>query len=162
MGRLVRLSCQLRLQCDGDYALGSNRDPALYGDIGNNPFGLGAWTLPTGDGPARRENQVLTPSDMIALGDAACEWSNFSSRSGPPVGWYELSGALGMYQRADGPTLRLNQLRHGARWNIGFCDGHTENLRSKGLFDLSNPVIAQRWNSDHQSHNVGWVPPPAP
>jgi prepilin-type processing-associated H-X9-DG protein len=47
----------------------------------------------------------------------------------------------------------MNQ-RHGGRWNIGFCDGHVENLRPTDLFNLSNSIVAQRWNYDHQPHST--------
>ncbi len=42
------------------------------------------------------------------------------------------------------------------------CDGHVENLRPLDLFNLSNALVAQRWNIDHQPHNQSWVPPGPP
>ena len=53
------------------------------------------------------------------------------------------------------------QQRHGGRWNIIFCDAHTDALRPSDLFDLRKPLLAQRWNNDHQSHaDVIALPPP--
>jgi prepilin-type processing-associated H-X9-DG protein len=61
---------------------------------------------------------------------------------------------------AGDPAAKANQQRHAGRWNVGFCDGHVENLRPSDLFNLSNSVVAMRWNNDHQPHLQGWMPTP--
>jgi prepilin-type processing-associated H-X9-DG protein len=60
---------------------------------------------------------------------------------------------------ANDSFLKTIANRHGARWNVGFCDAHVENLRTKNLFDRSKPAIAQRWNNDHQPHEQPMFPP---
>jgi prepilin-type processing-associated H-X9-DG protein len=50
-------------------------------------------------------------------------------------------------------------VRHNARWNVGFCDGHVENLAPNDLFNLSKDSVARRWNIDHEPHNEDWRPP---
>ena len=62
-------------------------------------------------------------------------------------------------QPADDPLVHAYRLRHGAKWNVGFCDGHVENLKPNNLFDLSKESVARRWDFDHEPHNTGWHPP---
>jgi len=104
-------------------------------------------------------NRVLVPSDMIAVGDAF-----FALNATIPTGVAVLSEGPYSYlipylQRnippdyANDPAMRENQQRHGGRWNVGFCDALVENLRTSDLFNLTNSIVAQRWNIDHQPHN---------
>ena len=133
---------------------------------GNPEYGLG--TISPGPGVEwwatvpKRESQVVNPSDMIALADAVLLMNPV------PCGSPALSDAFfipSFYTEimfgkpADDPNVRSYGLRHGARWNVGFCDGHVENLEPKRLFDLSNEGVARRWNFDHEPHNSGWHPP---
>jgi prepilin-type processing-associated H-X9-DG protein len=109
-----------------------------------------------------RESQVLSPSDMIALGDAT-PWPGETPVAGIPKleAGFHLADCYKeiMYGLPAGdPAVQAVQHRHGGRWNVGFCDGHVENLRAGDLFNVSNSVVAQRWNNDHQPHNEGWSP----
>jgi len=120
------------------------------------------------------ESRVVSPSDMIAFGDATFGGSvNGSWLPGtPPWGDLLYSKTFELFAHvydevirggpanASDPTAGLTAQRHGGRWNVTFCDGHVENLRSKDLFDFTNPNVARRWNSDDQAHNKGWAPPP--
>lgn len=118
----------------------------------------------------RSESEVASPSDMIAFGDGIF-WRPVYAYSveDPPHASLEYDFILfqSFYNEvfrgkpADGNdnTIGLMARRHGERWNVSFCDGHVENLRARDLFDFSNAMVARRWNSDHQPHNVGWVPP---
>jgi prepilin-type processing-associated H-X9-DG protein len=134
-------------------------------DIGNRvnlpTLGLGGNGDSDSFGPAR-ENQVVSPSDMIAMGDAFFD--------NDPLGghlylefvfikpfYYDLT-VRGL--PPGNPATQAMRQRHGGRWNTGFADGHVENLRDKGLFDLTNPDVARRWNNDHKPHNQLWQPPP--
>jgi prepilin-type N-terminal cleavage/methylation domain-containing protein/prepilin-type processing-associated H-X9-DG protein len=153
---------------------------ADFGSYGYNDFGTGpgggrglgfssrAWglLLPT------RESQVVAPSDMIGMGDAILFNNDRSYQFSSPVsGVWVLDEAfsdprlyrIAMYGvPAANPAVPAMKRRHSGRWNIGFCDAHVETLRTRQLFYISDPVIAQRWNADHQPHNDGWVPPPPP
>ena len=136
--------------------------------------GLGGHrVLPSGLLPTR-ESEVAFPSDMVSLGDSVIwggggyqtltgvtDYEGFSYSeydravlygvpSTPKLAWITLDAAHAMRRR------------HNWRWNVGFCDGHTENLLTKQLFDWGNPVIAQRWNKDHQPHNEWWPNPSPP
>jgi prepilin-type processing-associated H-X9-DG protein len=102
---------------------------------------------------------------MIALGDAVLGQVN-----SVPGGFRRLSEGfltpwyteIMLGQPADDLIVHAYRLRHGARWNMGFCDGHVENLKPKNLFDLSKDSVSRRWNFDHEPHNTGWIPPSAP
>jgi prepilin-type N-terminal cleavage/methylation domain-containing protein/prepilin-type processing-associated H-X9-DG protein len=117
-----------------------------------------------------RESEVVMPSDMIALGDAVPELSLDSEDKLFFTGSSFLSypfqnmDCYNAVMRGLPPTNQIVKLipkRHGARWNIGFCDGHVENLAVRYLFDGTQAKVTQRWNIDHQPHNKGWVTPPA-
>jgi prepilin-type N-terminal cleavage/methylation domain-containing protein/prepilin-type processing-associated H-X9-DG protein len=131
-----------------------------YGPVRVNltTLGLGGWG--GSPGPAR-ENQVVSPSDMIAMGDAFLDKD--------PLGghlYLELVFLPSYYDLTvnglppGNPATQAMRQRHSGRWNTAFVDGHVENLRAKGLFDLTNPDVARRWNNDHQPHMQGWMPFP--
>jgi prepilin-type processing-associated H-X9-DG protein len=46
----------------------------------------------------------------------------------------------------------LRNRRHGGRWNMVFCDGHVESLRTRDLYDVRRDSVLQRWNYDHMPH----------
>jgi prepilin-type N-terminal cleavage/methylation domain-containing protein/prepilin-type processing-associated H-X9-DG protein len=162
---------------------------SVHGSYGYNDFGtwgrpsldyslgLGVAQYPSpGDPPAwlwiisapKRENRVAHPSDMLATGDAVLGDLDSSVPvglpslsavwAGPPMTWYTQI----MLSKPDGLNVRVYRLRHGAKWNMGFCDGHVEKLKPKNLFDISNDSVARRWNNDHQPHNYGWNPEISP
>ena len=116
---------------------------------------------------ATPENRVTCPSDMFALGDspfATIDWTGQPNKM-PPYAYLNFSQAfIWSYPSfyTDGAALRLAAQRHGGRWNTAFCDGHVENLKTKGLFNFRDPNVARRWNSDHQPHNEQWTQPPPP
>ena len=137
-----------------------------YNDFGAFPGGNGLNNHRSND-PAR-ETDVVAPSDMIGMGDAVLY---------PPVApIIEGDAQFGMffdfYERpyeyqgvmygvpANNAAVRAMKTRHNGQWNIGFCDSHVENLRALNLFNISNSVVSQRWNIDHQPHNENWVAPP--
>jgi len=135
----------------------------LMHGLGANP----AWPGPGEPPPStmwstapKNEGQVVCPSDMIAIGDAVVQPINSI-----PCGYWSLGlaferpdlyRAIMLQQPADDVVVHMYGLRHGARWNVGFCDSHVENLKPRDLFDLSNDSVARRWNIDHTS----WGSPP--
>ena len=98
---------------------------------------------------------MVSPSDMIALADAPL-WGRSRVNSDPsvPLGIRDLGAGLYWVLNFSYP------LRHGERWNVGFCDGHVEALLSNRLFNASDPSVARRWNNDHQPHNENFPKPP--
>ncbi len=119
-----------------------------------------------------RESQVACPSDMIAIGDATL-WPDAWGATRTVVGFWKLNMAVLEPNYCWNPVMRglpfgdgsvrRTQRRHRGRWNIAFCDAHTENLRPTSLFDKRNAVVAQRWNKDHLPHlEDNFIPPPPP
>jgi prepilin-type N-terminal cleavage/methylation domain-containing protein/prepilin-type processing-associated H-X9-DG protein len=139
-------------------------------------LGLGGYTTGSTDVSFQtRESWVATPSDTIAIGDTLL--FQFGIDTSP--GYIQIAGSVigepflnFAFQNAAGYRAVMQGVpvgdlgvqgmkqRHGGRWNVGFCDGHIENLRPNDLFSVSNSVVAQRWNIDHQPHNEWWVAPP--
>ena len=54
-------------------------------------------------------------------------------------------------------ALMWEKRRHAWRWNVAFCDGHTENHRTRELFDGAQVNVVKRWNRDNLPHpeNLG-------
>ena len=105
---------------------------------------------------------------MIALGDSILV-ADSQRRDGRPLyGWPALDGFSGSMQGyksvmpglpANDSAVRAMKQRHGGRWNIGFCDGHVENLRPGSLFDAHNTLQMSRWNNDHKPHTNDFAVP---
>jgi len=150
-----------------------------FGSYGYNQFGNGGrngfdWLYglgvvdpdpgtPTWATIPRREGQVANPSDMIAVVDAVLWQLNSITFGSLRLSWlfdhWSCYTEI-MLGQPDDPVVHAYRLRHGAKWNIGFCDGHVENLKPKNLFDLSNDSVARRWNIDHQAYHASWGSPP--
>ncbi len=159
-------------------ALASYREQTIpAGSYGYNWTGGSLYRDPLlglGGGPARigrpsvwdvRESEVSNPSGMIALGDAALLLAPAGESKGKIVGCSNLAEALwnipvridlGMERPPtlpgdyDSPVVAMRR-RHGGRWNIVFCDGHVENVRTKALCGRSDDVL-KRWNKDNLPH----------
>jgi prepilin-type N-terminal cleavage/methylation domain-containing protein len=142
----------------GVFENGVNYDINANGVGWNNPYGLGAqvWTTFNGRGGLRwvgcKESQVVSPSQMIAYGDAV-----------PAVLWLTLnlgtSAYFGILQRPwDGPRARQAiTKRHEGLWNINHADGHVETFKTNVLFgkekyDPADEEMRRRWNRDHAPH----------
>jgi prepilin-type N-terminal cleavage/methylation domain-containing protein/prepilin-type processing-associated H-X9-DG protein len=153
-------------------AIGSYAYNQWGGGGGGYPLhGLGAVSADPGDptsvGKPKREDQIVSPSGMISIGDTVLTHGGLISKIGfVPWGWPQLDEAFldpGLYAEImlgkDDATVHAYRQRHNARWNVGFCDGHVENLAPNDLFNLSQDSVARRWNIDHEPHNDGWHPP---
>jgi len=113
----------------------------------------GEYDLPT------RDNEVLSPSHMIAIGDAT-----FISSVLPPfvAGDNDLQFVAGAYDiyvsgqstlPAVETALSDDRRRHdGSRRNIVFCDGHVDCLRPAQLFNYKNDAVLSLWNKDYLPH----------
>jgi type II secretory pathway pseudopilin PulG len=144
---------------------GYNTGGATHND--NSVVGLGGHVVQQQGNPgvivATRENQVVCPSDMIAMTDAPFYYQNWSE--GPtkaPGGLFDLSAIWsfgGLINEvlfglpADDPFVQAIPRRHAGMWNVGFAEGHVESLKGNRLFDISKSENAQRWNIDHMPHN---------
>ena len=125
-----------------------------------NGLGLGGFINANGLWVKTTESQVIRPSDMIAFGDATL-WVGKTPVGGDPeleIGFLTTASGLSVSlnkenlqgEPAGDPAVQATAQRHGRRWNIGFCDGHVENLKAIKLFDSTNPAVTRRWNKDNQ------------
>lgn len=118
-----------------------------------------------GDIRPTRESEVVCPSDLVAVFDAHLSIWSFPGGSNALCGLslasggfidteYEL-GLLPPGQFLDGAdqAVAVERKRHNGRWNVVFCDGHVESLRTKDLFDSRVDNITRRWNRDHLPNN---------
>ncbi len=148
----------------------------LFGPYGYNFNGtIGAYAGDNlgldGDGTAgdpigtpTRADEILAPSDMIALGDANIypfNWPNQSAQC--VVGeldlqyFYMVENPFLFLYGPPSPIPRMmfaaDQNRHDqGRRNIVFCDDHVECLASNQLFHPADTSVRRRWNRDHQPH----------
>ena len=114
-----------------------------------NSFGLGGhyvWKDSRLPAPAVGVSEVVSPSDMMALGDS------FYGGHGVIV-----DGSGWAFQRTDGLTdfqgsTKRSYARHQGKANVVFCDGHVESPKLQFLFEETNDAALVRWNRDHQPH----------
>jgi prepilin-type processing-associated H-X9-DG protein len=131
-------------------------------DSNEKNHGLGADNTDGLNWQAVRESQVLKPSDMIAFGDSvpAVDWVNWSatwvrgdsrlSNGILPLWGFPITSYLNQGLAPTTPVERAFDKRHGGRWNIGFCDGHVDNLRRQNIFDFRRADQMKRWNRENQ------------
>ena len=87
-----------------------------------------------------RESEVVSPSEMYALGDAPIrQWPN---------GWFIGESC---YEPAYfWSRSSLVKLQHQARFNMLMVDAHVETVRTNELFS-PEPRYRRRWNNDNQA-----------
>lgn len=113
-------------------------------------LGLGGVYDKIGNVTALRENRVVVPSDMTAIGDALMGDSmnhgivSFTGRLGFMNGNIVV-GELWDLGRSQATAL------HGSKGNTVFCDGHVESRRFQTLFGDQDSDL-QRWNTDNKPH----------
>jgi prepilin-type N-terminal cleavage/methylation domain-containing protein/prepilin-type processing-associated H-X9-DG protein len=119
------------------------------------------------DLPRVRDNAVVSPSRMIALGDAqlTVNPSFPAPAEGPLIGLdvlifqcIPIQKTFYYYQQQMAATGARHP--HG-QFQIGFCDGHVEKIPFNTLF--ANTVEARRiWYTDHEPHSTGFDRYPFP
>jgi prepilin-type N-terminal cleavage/methylation domain-containing protein/prepilin-type processing-associated H-X9-DG protein len=113
--------------------------------------------------PPIREQQLVSPSEMIAVGDSLLMFQkNYSTGfksevGGSPFLRLELDPVRTGANRdaGDGPVYLgdgVYQRRHRARFNILFCDVHVEDMKITNLFTIQRDDLLARWNNDHRPH----------
>ena len=103
----------------------------------NEATGLGGRTTSKNGplAPPVGESEVVSPSEMIAIGDA------FDGNT--------------LIQRASWPLAQevgIPLARHQGKANVVFCDGHVESPTLKFLFEDTSDAALVRWNRDHLPH----------
>ncbi len=149
----------------------------IYGPYGYNWMGVGGTNFANGslglggvgtgdaltEGPflTTKDNEVLSPSHMIAIGDA-----NFTPFNPNPlypfVGANELGIVYPVYlffalgqnpPGLDSMMVAPDARRHDeGRRNIVFCDGHVECLTPAQLFNFQDDSVLSLWNKDNLPH----------
>ena len=134
-------------------------------------FGLGSTIEDTAYGLGHYgfrpipENEVVSPSQMIAIGDSPivnpiglapdeivglikmpATFMNLMRNELPPPVFRALPPVPLL------PTDRAMLARHGGRWNMLFCDGHVENGKLRKFFNFWDDNVARLWNRDNRPH----------
>jgi prepilin-type N-terminal cleavage/methylation domain-containing protein/prepilin-type processing-associated H-X9-DG protein len=128
-----------------------------FGSYGYNADGFANGIMGLGPHQSRspgergvREASVKVPAAMIAIGDANMipwsgqfvtgdDWLNFAGGLYPP--------SLPLREQC----LRAIRQRHGAQYNLVFCDGHVEGIHQDRLF-VNTESARKRWNRDNEAH----------
>jgi prepilin-type N-terminal cleavage/methylation domain-containing protein/prepilin-type processing-associated H-X9-DG protein len=91
------------------------------------------------------ESEVVSPSDMLAIGDGFYGRDGVLHDEGVELGRnHSVRDYLGSTQRA--------YSRHKGKANVVFCDGHVESPTLRSLFEGTSDAVLVRWNRDHQPH----------
>ncbi len=115
---------------------GYNRYGILYPGNSTNHFGLqGQFDDQVGVWKPVNENQVIAPSDMMAIGDCSNGSVEFTRRKLTEV-----------------PNYGNFLTRHRGKVNVLFCDDHVESPTLKSLFEDTGDAALSRWNRDHLPH----------
>ncbi len=97
--------------------------------------------------PAVSESEVVSPSDMMAIGDGMVGNSK-NMGDGAWVLWRTASVTNYFYPG----SAQRTYARHQGKANVVFCDGHVESPTLKYLFEDNSDEALSRWNRDHQPH----------
>ena len=122
-----------------DYGLGGsvNRDQS---QVANSDFVL--------------EANVRVPADMVAASDATLLlWTDFIVSGHMSLDWQ--LGRIMSYNRQPPKMFAAYQQRHHDKFNVVFCDGHSEFLARKKLFADEDAAL-QRFNRDHEVHRADY------
>ena len=106
------------------------------GNLRTNALGLAGHFTPTFATPTpTAESEVVSPSDMMAIGDTFFGLVFFMRRD------LEYLDRIGFASS-----------RHQGRANVLFCDGHVESPTLEFLFVDTTDAALVRWNRDHLPH----------
>lgn len=127
-----------------DFQNGRRGQLGLGGEWLRDPLS-GAWNSVPSSLRCTRENEILSPSEMLTIGDS------YVTGSGPMFGDSDLADPVNWSLDLDG-YASLVKRRHNSRWNLLFCDGHVQMLRLEQLADAQNDHVRRLWNKDHEPH----------
>jgi prepilin-type N-terminal cleavage/methylation domain-containing protein/prepilin-type processing-associated H-X9-DG protein len=105
-----------------------------------------------------RENEILSPSEMVGIGDSYLSWFDedppyYRGIAGVVFGDPDLSlGFLSYSTFWPGFEPLLLKRRHNGRWSLLFCDGHVQTLRLEQFQDWRDDNVRRLWNKDHEPH----------
>jgi hypothetical protein len=103
-------------------------------EVFTNALGLcGHFDPVSGRFATIRESEVISPSDMMALGES-------------------FDGRIAFDRNLKGMNEYGNLDRHQGLANVVFCDGHVKSPTLKFLFEDTDDDALVRWNRDHLPH----------
>lgn len=103
---------------------------------------------------AIRESEIVSPAEMIAVGDAVLSvWGgSILNPQYVTFGVDDLSWGIRSPSQVT-PSYRPEwRKRHAGRWNVLFCDGHVRTMRPGELFAPRFDKVRRIWNKDNQPH----------
>jgi prepilin-type processing-associated H-X9-DG protein/prepilin-type N-terminal cleavage/methylation domain-containing protein len=109
-----------------------------------NLQGLGVHSLRLGSYSPVNESEVVSPSEMIAIGDGFMGGHSII-RDG-------VGNLMRTYGIPDFGSTARAYARHQGKANVVFCDGHVESPTLKFLFEDTSDAALVRWNRDHLAH----------
>jgi prepilin-type processing-associated H-X9-DG protein/prepilin-type N-terminal cleavage/methylation domain-containing protein len=145
-------------------AIWNLHNEAGYDDYGYNAYGLGSlaftnalglstyyWlaSLPT---PRVKESEVVSPSEMFAVGDAFFGAPSVIVDGASILGRASDSVVLSHRPFPDPESTKRSYARHQDKANVVFCDGHVESPTLQFLFEDTSDEALSRWNRDHLPH----------
>jgi len=104
---------------------------------------------------AIKDNQVLSPANMISVGDSlALTYYDPDPRYSITEGCPDLSQLIRRAVRGDFADIpsywNTWKKRHNNKFNVVFCDGHVETFQSEKF--LGTDSDQRRWNNDFEAH----------
>jgi prepilin-type processing-associated H-X9-DG protein/prepilin-type N-terminal cleavage/methylation domain-containing protein len=112
------------------------------------------------------ESEIVSPSQMIAIGDSTIVntvagyanvfWGSAylpEQRSLPIILAYVNPGEP-PFSYTLTPKDKAAVARHGGRWNMLFADGHVQNGKTAQFFKLNDDNVLKMWNRDNQAHRL--------
>jgi prepilin-type N-terminal cleavage/methylation domain-containing protein/prepilin-type processing-associated H-X9-DG protein len=133
----------------GWFTLPATKELGLGGTILDPAFDGFSVATPANLRPVK-ELDVVSPSDMLAMGDAVL----LDSQQPPGVSWWGPQGQIDLSTANPGFAVELQlsssltdsdgwwsrdaawqRKRHGGRWNMLLCDGHVQSFRTADLWD---------------------------
>ncbi len=178
----VRRTPDNRVHFGGAFVCPAHKPPgnpaAFDPSYGYNALGLGGQGLGGGwDGSEivlgewprivpLKEGAVVSPSQMIALGDGytavkrarTSAGSGFSAAGGLLI-QSELLSRTSLMESDSFPDLNRPaeaRARHRGLLNVSFCDGHVEARKIQNLFYEKTEEATRLWNADNQGHPELW------
>ncbi len=106
----------------------------------------------------RKDNEVLSPSHMIAIGDATFDVAPINVIVGDTdLQFIQAVYYIYVFGQSTLPAVQMarsdDRRRHdGSRRNIVFCDGHVECLTPLQLFNCHDDAVLSLWNKDYLPH----------
>jgi prepilin-type N-terminal cleavage/methylation domain-containing protein/prepilin-type processing-associated H-X9-DG protein len=148
---------------------------AAWGAYAYNSWTLGSITVATNAPGVNgfetlygrvRETEVACPSELPAFSDSHLvdQSSLFQSAGSFLTGghpkffgliYLDCTGSDSDYELhiiGDGlaQDAAWARKRHQGRWNVDFCDGHVQCLKTQDLFGMTNNAVYARWKLNHQ------------